>query len=148
MCSVIDMDQNFMVTQREVQSTEEGGRRGVRVACLRQRVSGLVWFGCRGSPLYPGFPAAGWGGGGRLISSGTSIHTARWPAELRQQNQQSVSRGQLQEKHSTNQGHLRARGNQLVTGYSPEQTGSLKNPHIWCTSWWRYEDWNTVRVLH
>lgn len=40
------MDQNFMVTQREVQSTEGGGEGGGggggRGACLRQRVSGLV----------------------------------------------------------------------------------------------------------
>lgn len=32
--------------------------------------SGLVWFGCWGSPLYPGFPAVGCGG--CLVSSGAA----------------------------------------------------------------------------
>lgn len=60
------------------------------------------------APCTRGFLLLGGERGARLVSSGSrrevSIHTASRPAELRQQNQQSVSRGQLQEAHDKNQG--------------------------------------------
>lgn len=68
---MVDVDQNFMDTQREVQSTEEGGEGGEVEEHVwgRERVG---WFDLvvGGSPLYPGFPAAGWGE--RLVSSGAA----------------------------------------------------------------------------
>lgn len=67
-----DMDQNFMVTQREVQSTEErrggGGVGWGRGACLRQRV---VWFWLSGKPHVPGVSCCRvWGGGGASSAAG------------------------------------------------------------------------------
>lgn len=104
-----------MVTQREVQSTEGGGEGGDRGAYLRQRVSGLVWFRCRGSPLYPGFPAAGWGG--RLVSSRAAENCqSRERADLRsygnKTNSQSAEASYRRYTVRT-RGHLRAKGNQL-----------------------------------
>lgn len=95
-----DMDQNFMVTQWEVQSTVEGvgGRGGAE-----EHVRGRVWVDCLDlvvgeAPCTQGFLLLGVGvprqqQGRRDVS----VHAARWPAELRQQKQQSVSRGQLQD---------------------------------------------------
>lgn len=102
-----------------VQSTEEGGR-GVE-----EHVWGREWVGwfdlvVGEAPCTQGFLLLG----GRVPRQQrdrreVSIHTARWPAELRQQNQQSVSKGQLQKVHSKNQGSFRSQ-REPVTGYSPE----------------------------
>lgn len=113
---------------REKSSQQRKGEgRGGRGACLRQRVSGLVWFACRGSPLYPGFPAAGWGE--RLVSSGAAEKCqSTQRADLRSYGNKTNSewaeagyrrytiktRGQLQE-------------------YSPEN--KFLNPHVWDVEW-------------
>lgn len=120
MCLVEDIVQNFMVTQREVQSTEEGGR-GVE-----EHVWGREWVGwfdlvVGEAPCTRGFLLLV--GGAPRQQRGrreVAIHTARWPAELRQQNQQSVSRGQLQEVHSKNLGSSKSQ-RKPVMGYSPEK---------------------------
>lgn len=66
--------------------------------------SGLVWL--LGKPLVPGVSCC-WVWGMPRQQRGrrdVPIHAARRPAELWQQNQESVSSGQLQEAHDKNQG--------------------------------------------
>lgn len=111
-CSVIDMDQNFMVTSQQRKGGCGGGSRG---PYLRQRVSGLVWFRCRGSPLYPGFPAAGCGG--RLISSrAVEKCQSTERADLRSYGNKTNSQS-AEASYRTytvrSRGHLWARGNHL-----------------------------------
>ena len=111
---------------------EEGGEG--RGACLRQKVSGLVWFGCRGSPLYPGFPAAGWGG--RLVSSGAAEKCqSTQRADLRSYGNKTNSQwAEASYRRYTlkTRGHLRAKGNQVhVTHQKYSWMGSLENHQIW-----------------
>lgn len=92
-----------------------GGGGGSRGPYLRQRVSGLVWFRCRGSPLYPGFPAAGCGG--RLVSSRAvekcqSTERADLRSYGNKTNSQSAE-ASYRRYTVRSRGHLWARGNQL-----------------------------------
>ncbi len=97
---------------------------------------GLIWLS--GKPLVPGVSCCRVGGAPRQQQGRreVSIHTARWPAELRQQNQQSVSSGQLQEVHSKNhQGPSKSQREPvrlLRVTHQKEYcwTGFLKNPRI------------------
>lgn len=109
------------------------GRRG-RGGGVEEHIWGRDWAGLivSGKPLVPGHSCCGVGGVPRQQRwrREVSVHRALWPAELRQQNQGSVSRGQQQEVHCKKQ---RPSKNQrkAVTGYSPEKkkslNGSLKN---------------------
>lgn len=127
------MDQNFMVTQIEVQSTEKGGQ------VIEEHIWGTEWAGwidfvvgealCTRAFLLLG------GGVSRQqrCHREVSIHGVHWPAELRQQNQIWVSRDQLQEAHCKNQGSSKS-WMKSVIDYSPRQKqsemGSLENHHI------------------
>lgn len=126
MCSVIDMDQNFMVTQRGVQRRSGGGR-GAGGAYLRQRREervGLISLLGK-PPLYPGFPAAGWEEGCLVSSRATQMRRSRESAALRSYGNKTKSesakvsdRGGRAGVAVRTTGHLRAKGNLMDTKYS------------------------------
>lgn len=118
-CSAVDMDQNFMVTQMRVQQQRREGKRrerGKRSVSEAER----EWAGFMvgEAPCTRAFLLLV---GACLISSratDVSVRRAHWPAELRQQNQQWVSRGQLREVLCNTQGSSMS-WRKAVIGYSP-----------------------------
>lgn len=114
------MDQNFMVTQMRVQK-QRRGERGGRGAYLRQRGDSWAGFMVGEAPCTRAFLLLV---GACLISSratGVSVQRAHWPAELRQQNQQWVSTGQLRQVLCNTQGSSMS-WRKAVRGYSPVNT--------------------------
>lgn len=115
LCSAVDMDQNFMVTQMRIQK-QKRRERGKRSVSEAER--GWAGFMVGEAPCTRAFLLLA---GPCLISSRAtevSVQRAHWPAELRQQNQQWVSRGQLREVLCNTQGSSMS-WRKAVIDYSP-----------------------------
>lgn len=100
-CSAVDMDQNFMVTQMRVQQQRREGKR--REGGEEERIwgrEGVGWIHGWGSPLYPGFPPAGWSvshqqQGHRRVSPESALTCRATATKPTVSQQRSATRGAL-----------------------------------------------------